>query len=81
MHVDSLRVMGRAAQGVRLINLKGTASIAAVARAPRSEDEDELDEEALAEIDPNAPIEVLNDDLTEDISEEEDTTEEESEEE
>jgi DNA gyrase subunit A len=52
MHVDTLRVMGRAAQGVKLINLKGTASIAAVARAPRSEDEDELDEEALNEIDP-----------------------------
>lgn len=71
MHVDSLRVMGRAAQGVRLINLKGSASIAAVARAPRSEDEEELDEEALGEIDPNAPIEVLNDDLTDDSSEEE----------
>ena len=66
MHVDTLRVMGRAAQGVRLINLKGTASIAAVARAPRSEDEEELDEDALGEIDPNAPLEVLNDDTTED---------------
>jgi DNA gyrase subunit A len=80
MHVDTLRVMGRAAQGVRLINLKGTASIAAVARAPRSEDEDELDEEALAEIDPNAPVEVLNDDITEDTSNDEeledDSTEE-----
>ncbi len=41
MHIDVLRVMGRAAQGVRLINLKGTAEIAAVARVPRSEDEDE----------------------------------------
>ncbi len=41
MHVDTLRTMGRAAQGVRLINLKGTAAIAAVARVPRSEDEDE----------------------------------------
>jgi DNA gyrase subunit A len=81
MHVDTLRVMGRAAQGVRLINLKGTASIAAVARAPRSEDEEELDEEALAEIDPNAPVEVLNDDITEDTSNDEeleqDSTEEE----
>ena len=77
MHVDTLRVMGRAAQGVRLINLKGSASIAAVARAPRSEDEDEMDEEALAEIDPNAPIEVLNDDLTEDASEEEEESDEE----
>ena len=44
MHIDTLRTMGRAAQGVKLINLKGTAAIAAVARVPRSEDEDELDE-------------------------------------
>ena len=43
MHVDTLRTMGRAAQGVRLINLKGTAAIAAVARVPRSEDEDEIE--------------------------------------
>ncbi len=41
MHMDVIRVMGRAAQGVRLINLKGTAAIAAIARVPRSEDEDE----------------------------------------
>ncbi len=41
MHIDSIRTMGRAAQGVKLINLKGTAEIAAVARVPRSEDEDE----------------------------------------
>jgi DNA gyrase subunit A len=80
MHVDSLRVMGRAAQGVRLINLKGSASIAAVARAPRSEDEEELDEEALGEIDPNAPVEVLNDDLTEDTSVDEEESEESTEE-
>jgi len=73
MHVDTLRVMGRAAQGVRLINLKGTASIAAVARAPRSEDEEELDEDALGEIDPNVPLEVLNDNTTEDSSEDEDS--------
>lgn len=41
MHVDTLRTMGRAAQGVRLINLKGSAEIAAVARVPRSEDEED----------------------------------------
>ena len=68
MHVDTLRVMGRAAQGVRLINLKGSASIAAVARAPRSEDEEELDEETLSEIDLNAAPDTL-----EDISNEEET--------
>ena len=43
MHIDTLRTMGRAAQGVKLINLKGSAEIAAVARVPRSEDEDELE--------------------------------------
>ena len=40
MHIDSIRTMGRAAQGVKLINLKGKSEIAAVARVPRSEDED-----------------------------------------
>ncbi|MDP4636838.1 MAG: DNA gyrase subunit A [Crocinitomicaceae bacterium] len=41
MHVDTIRTMGRAAQGVRLINLKSNAAIAAIARVPRTEDEDE----------------------------------------
>lgn len=44
MHIDSIRVMGRAAQGVKLINLKGNAEIAAVARVPRSDEEDEGEE-------------------------------------
>jgi DNA gyrase subunit A len=41
MHIDTIRTMGRAAQGVRLINLKNNAAIAAIARVPRTEDEDE----------------------------------------
>lgn len=45
MHIDSIRVMGRAAQGVRLINLKGNAAIAAVARVPRSDEEEEFEDE------------------------------------
>jgi DNA gyrase subunit A len=44
MHMDTIRVMGRAAQGVRLINLKGSAAIAAVARVPRSDEEDDENE-------------------------------------
>jgi DNA gyrase subunit A len=65
MHMDVIRVMGRAAQGVRLINLKGTAAIAAVARVPRSEDEEEIeDAEGLDLIDGNP--EVLEDDSIED---------------
>ncbi len=43
MHVDSIRTMGRAAQGVKLINLKGNAEIAAIARVPRSEDDESED--------------------------------------
>ena len=41
MHIDTIRTMGRAAQGVRLINLKNNTEIAAIARVPRSEDEDD----------------------------------------
>ena len=41
LHIDTIRTMGRAAQGVKLISLKGNAEIAAIARVPRSEDEDE----------------------------------------
>jgi DNA gyrase subunit A len=40
MSVSSLRVMGRATQGVRLINLKGDDAIAAVAKVLISDDED-----------------------------------------
>jgi DNA gyrase subunit A len=44
MHVDTIRTMGRAAQGVKLINLKNNSEIAAIARVPRSEEEDEEEE-------------------------------------
>ena len=46
MAVEDLRVMGRATQGVRLINLKGKDAIAAVAKVMQEEDED-IDEELL----------------------------------
>ena len=42
MVVENMRVMGRATQGVKLINLKGKDQIAAVARVPTSKDEDEV---------------------------------------
>lgn len=41
MHIDTIRTMGRAAQGVRLINLKANAEIAAIAQVPRTDEEDE----------------------------------------
>ncbi len=72
MHVDTIRTMGRAAQGVKLINLKGNAEIAAIARVPRTEDEDE-DEEFL-EADNNG--DVLGHDGTNVDESEADSTEE-----
>jgi len=42
---DELRTMGRATQGVRLINLRNNDSIAAVCRTPKSEEEEVLGEE------------------------------------
>lgn len=45
--VSNLRVMGRATQGVRLINIKDGDKIAAVAKVPASEDEDEIIVEGL----------------------------------
>ncbi len=42
MSVDDLRVMGRATQGVKLINLKGDDQIAAVAKVMKEEDPTEV---------------------------------------
>jgi DNA gyrase subunit A len=73
MHIDTLRTMGRATQGVRLINLKGTAEIAAIARVPRTDDEDEDIEvlEALNEVvEDLGPIEEEEIEGVEEIEEE-----------
>ena len=45
MAVADLRVMGRATQGVKLINLKGSDSIAAVAKVMKEDEEEEIDNE------------------------------------
>ena len=46
MHVESMRTMGRATQGVRLINLRGSDEIASVAKVEKSDDEEiDVDEE------------------------------------
>jgi DNA gyrase subunit A len=59
MMVSDLRVMGRATQGVRLINIKGTDSIAAVTKVLREDEEVvELDEDGN-------PIEVLESEIFE----------------
>lgn len=57
MGVDTLRVMGRATQGVRLITLRKGDEIASIAKVPASEEEDEvMDAEGVENIaDGDAP--------------------------
>lgn len=59
MNMDSIRNMGRAAQGVRLINLKGNAAIAAIARVPHSDEEEGADQ--LEEGENGTNVEPTND--------------------
>ena len=84
LRVSDLRVMGRNTQGVRLINIKGNDSIAAVAKVMRDEDaEDEMDDELkkdLLAVDENDILEDVVDDIEEeddDIAEDEEDTNEE----
>ncbi len=62
--VKNLRVMGRATQGVRLINLKGNDSIAAVAKVAQEENPEIIEDVAV--IDENGDgTTVVNDDSEE----------------
>ncbi|CAA9199442.1 DNA gyrase subunit A [Flavobacterium collinsii] len=95
MAIEDLRVMGRATQGVRLINLKGKDSIAAVTKVMKDDvaevvvDEDgNVIESAIERVKPD--LEVLeddgvvedddDDDSEEELEDEDDSEEEESEE-
>ncbi|MCL9809436.1 DNA gyrase subunit A [Flavobacterium luminosum] len=60
MKVSDLRVMGRATQGVRLINIKGKDSIAAVAKVMREEESEENDENLTDSIEGETSIESDN---------------------
>ncbi len=61
MAVADLRVMGRATQGVKLINIKGNDSIAAVAKVMHEEEEEENQElETGTEIENNESDEQTN---------------------
>ena len=53
MAVEDLRVMGRATQGVKLINIKDSDSIAAVAKVMHEEDEEDTLEENSTEDEDN----------------------------
>ncbi|MFH6989189.1 DNA gyrase subunit A [Flavobacterium collinsii] len=95
MAIEDLRVMGRATQGVRLINLKGKDSIAAVTKVMKDDvaevvvDEDgNVIESAIERVKPD--LEVLeddgvvedddDDDSEEELEDEDDSEEEESDE-
>ena len=62
MSVEDLRVMGRATQGVRLINIKGNDSIAAVAKVMKEEDDLEESEILDIEVDAEDGTEIDTDD-------------------
>ena len=78
MAVEDLRVMGRATQGVKLINLKGSDSIAAVTKVMKDdvaevvvdEDGNVIETEVIERVKP--VLEVLEDEVVEEDDEEED---------
>jgi DNA gyrase subunit A len=53
MAVEDLRVMGRATQGVKLIDIKGTDTIASVAKVIREEEEEGIELDESNEVDQN----------------------------
>ena len=76
LHVDTIRVLGRATQGVRLINLGAKDAIAAVSRVPRADDEEEEGAEGVpAEGTPVEGVEgeVINPETENPVEETEDT--------
>jgi DNA gyrase subunit A len=60
LHVDQLRILGRNTQGVRLIDLRGKDTIAAVCEVPRQEDEEEFDEAEVVDNPQNGETAPLN---------------------
>lgn len=82
MAVEDLRVMGRATQGVKLINIKGNDSIAAVTKVMKDdvaevivdEDGNVIESEAIERVKP--VLEVLEDEGTDEDEDDEDDSEE-----
>ena len=72
MKISDLRVMGRATQGVKLINIKGNDSIAAVAKVMKDDDEEEVEYEEVDINNLNADIDTSDKDV-EDTETTEDT--------
>ena len=86
MAIEDLRVMGRATQGVKLINLKGKDSIAAVTKVMKDdvaevvvdEDGNVIETEAIERIKP--VLEILEDEGVEEDEDEDDVEEDEDDE-
>lgn len=84
MAVEDLRVMGRATQGVKLINIKGNDSIAAVTKVMKDdvaevvvdEEGNVIETEAIERVKPI--LEVLEDEGTDEDDKEDDSEEEDS---
>jgi DNA gyrase subunit A len=64
MAVEDLRVMGRATQGVKLINIKDSDSIAAVAKVMHEEDDNDevIKEPSSDEVDNSSETESTTND-------------------
>lgn len=84
MAIEDLRVMGRATQGVKLINLKGKDSIAAVTKVMKDdvaevivdEDGNIIETETIERVKP--VLEVLEDEVSEEADDEDETEEDET---
>jgi|LSQX01.3.fsa_nt_gb DNA gyrase subunit A len=84
IRISDIRVMGRATQGVKLINLRNNDIIAAVAVVPEDEEEDVeyesvVDEDDDTPIDPNIADDEDDDEDEEILEDEEDEIEDENE--
>ena len=85
MAVEDLRVMGRATQGVKLINIKGNDSIAAVTKVMKDdvaevvvdEDGNVIETESIERVKP--VLEILEDDGTSDDDDDDDDSDEDEE--
>jgi len=73
MEVSDLRVMGRATQGVKLINIKSNDSIAAVAKVMREEEPEEQEGEEDLENDSENDDQESNESSSEETQENEET--------
>jgi DNA gyrase subunit A len=73
--LDEIRVMGRATQGVRLINLKNNDAIAAIAKVEVEEEiEEEIETTETEESTTESNVELTNDQVTEETTSEDDQT-------